>query len=139
MTDRRAILGTALPLACAALALCGPALWNRYPLVYNDTGAYLRAGLDLKVPGDRSIHYGLFLRAVALTGTLWPAVLIQGLCVAGLVLIAFRRTTAARPASLAALVATGFLTHRCRRPHEIPHPRYLHRSHGAGARAATGL
>ncbi len=67
---------SALLMVAAALVLCGPALANRYPFVYDDTIGYLRTALTLNVPGDRPAHYGLFLRAVALLGSAWCAILL---------------------------------------------------------------
>jgi len=55
--------------------VCGAAIYNRYPLVYSDTGAYLMSHND----GDRSIFYGLFILPARVTHTLWSVVFAQSL------------------------------------------------------------
>ena len=60
----------------ATLILLVPAIWNGFPLLFYDTGAYLgRYFFDVLSPG-RSAVYGLFLGA-ARWADFWPAVLIQ--------------------------------------------------------------
>lgn len=62
----------------ATLLLLVPAIWNGFPLLFYDTGAYLgRYFFDLLSPG-RSATYGLFIGA-ARWPDFWPAVVIQSL------------------------------------------------------------
>jgi hypothetical protein len=93
-------------LLAAAVVFCLPALWNGYPIVYDDTGAHLGSGLRLSVPADRPVHYGLFLRLASLLGSAWWAVLAQGLALAALLAVAFRSVAGARRPALAALGAS---------------------------------
>ncbi|HAV25679.1 MAG TPA: hypothetical protein DCX01_05840, partial [Bacteroidetes bacterium] len=63
-----------------ALLLCIPAFYNGYPLVYSDTGTYIRSGMEMYVPSDRPIVYGLFIRFFSLGYSLWFTVITQ--CIA---------------------------------------------------------
>lgn len=53
-------VGIAATLAGLA-ALLSPALWNGWPLVFFDTGGYIRRALLLELEPGRSLFYGLFL------------------------------------------------------------------------------
>lgn len=67
-----------------------PALYNGYPLVSPDSGAYIFNGFDFHVPVDRSITYSVFVLITSLGGfTLWTVVISQTL-----ILIYFLRTSA---------------------------------------------
>jgi hypothetical protein len=100
---------SAAAILVSAVVLCGPALSNRYPFVYEDTTRYLRSGLELRVPGDRPIHYGLFLRCASLLGSGWFVVFVQALTVAALLFVGFRRVARVESPGLATLVASGLL------------------------------
>ncbi|MEK7858356.1 MAG: hypothetical protein AAB320_04360 [Elusimicrobiota bacterium] len=90
-------LTTALLLCAGALLLLWGAFYNGFPLVYNDTGTYLSSGLDLALPLDRPIFYGLFLRATQVLGrSLWLPIAAQALIVSWLVLLVIRTV---RPAA----------------------------------------
>jgi hypothetical protein len=69
-------------LASAAMLL--PAFFNGFPLLYSDTGAYIASGFEGKVPLDRPITYGLFLRHASLAHSLWFVVLAQSIIVSSL-------------------------------------------------------
>lgn len=57
-----------------------PALINGYPLVYSDTGTYLRSAFDCYVPNDRPFWYGPFVRISSLNGTsLWGVAVAQAM------------------------------------------------------------
>ena len=58
-----------------------PAFYNGFPLVYSDTGTYILSGMDLMVPRDRPVFYGLFVRATSLGFSLWPVIFVQALLV----------------------------------------------------------
>jgi hypothetical protein len=87
--QRIATLGMVL---LAALALCLPAIWNGFPLVYSDTGAYLATAFEGKVPMARPTGYGLFIRYSSLGGHLWCTMLAQGLLFASLLMRTVRVT-----------------------------------------------
>lgn len=64
--------------AVATMLLLVPAIWNGFPLLFYDTGAYLgRAFFDTLSPG-RSAVYGFFLGA-GHWWNFWPAVIAQSL------------------------------------------------------------
>lgn len=69
-------------LGCT-LCLLIPALYNGYPLVNPDTGAYVSSGWGLNhfhVPIDRPIGYSIFIRVTSLSGlSLWGVAVAQTL------------------------------------------------------------
>jgi hypothetical protein len=71
-------------LPAAAFVLLAAAFHNGYPLVYSDTGTYIASGFEGKVPMDRPIAYGLFLRHASLAASLWLPVFLQALLTAWL-------------------------------------------------------
>ncbi|MDP3929784.1 MAG: hypothetical protein Q8R57_12235, partial [Bacteroidota bacterium] len=74
-------------LASASMLL--PAFFNGFPLLYSDTGAYIASGFEGKVPLDRPITYGLFLRHASLAHSLWFVVLAQSIIVSALLWVVF--------------------------------------------------
>lgn len=68
--------------AFALVAFSAGALANGYPLIFYDTGTYLRTGIELRFPTDRPVFYGLFLLPLHLRLSLWPIVAAQALLVA---------------------------------------------------------
>jgi hypothetical protein len=68
-----------LGVLLATFGLIIPALYNGFPLVYSDTGAYIASGFQGTVPGDRPISYGLFVRHSSLSSSLWFTVITQAL------------------------------------------------------------
>src|SRR6188768_305561 len=58
-----------------------PAFYNGYPLVYSDTGSYLKTSVDLQAAIDRPIGYGIFIRMFGWQATPWTVILAQGLIV----------------------------------------------------------
>ena len=106
----RRLIG-ALPIALLAFALLLPALFNRFPLIFPDSGTYLSIGFGREYAIDRSSVYGFFLKPFvsgvpSLTG-LWLAIGAQCLLLAALLwpvaLIAAR--DARRAAVVLALIA----------------------------------
>ena len=77
-TDRSAIF--AVPAAAALLLW--PAVWNRYPIVFADTGTYLSQAIHRYAGWDRPVFYSLFLTPLHMTVTLWPVVIAQALLAA---------------------------------------------------------
>jgi hypothetical protein len=55
-----------ISLAVSVAALLYPALWNGFPLVFFDTGGYVRRALTMELAPGRSLFYGLFLWASSL-------------------------------------------------------------------------
>ena len=76
-------------LVCAALLLW-PALLNGYPLLFGDTGVYLRDGIRMHMSWPRPLFYGLFMLPLHLERTVWPVVIAQALITAGTLLAAMR-------------------------------------------------
>jgi len=89
----------------ATLILLVPAIWNGFPLLFYDTGAYLgRYFFDVLSPG-RSAVYGLFLGA-ARWPDFWPAVLIQSAVAVWVVSLFLRaHDLGNRPGILVGLIA----------------------------------
>jgi len=67
-----------------AIVLLLPAIWNRYPLLYSDTGEYLLSALSKRPPRVRTVGYGLWIWATGGTLTLWAPIVAQGLLLAAL-------------------------------------------------------
>ncbi|MCC6946231.1 MAG: hypothetical protein IT539_00555 [Bradyrhizobiaceae bacterium] len=91
--------------AAATLLLLLPAIWNGFPLLFYDTGAYLgRAFFDSLSPG-RSAVYGFFLGA-GRWPYFWPVVLVQSFVAAWVVALCLRvHGLGDRPVLLPALFA----------------------------------
>lgn len=94
--------GVAMQRPCSALArwlvpplsvscLLWPALWNRYPIVFADTGTYLSQAMHHYLGWDRPVFYSYFIRPLHLGLTTWPVVLVQS-CLTVLVLDLTRRS-----------------------------------------------
>jgi hypothetical protein len=92
-------------VSVATLLLFLPAVWNGFPLLFYDTGAYLgRAFFDTLSPG-RSAVYGFFLGAGHWLN-FWPVVFVQSVTTVWLVALLFRaHDLDDRPALLAVVVA----------------------------------
>jgi hypothetical protein len=78
-------------LLLASLVCLSAALYNGFPLVSSDTGAYLDSALHLLVPNDRPITYGLFIRLTGLHFSYWLVVWAQSLLLAALLLRCLHR------------------------------------------------
>jgi hypothetical protein len=57
--------------------LIWPALWNRYPIVFADTGTYLSQAMHHYLGWDRPVFYSLFIWPLHLGLTTWPVILMQ--------------------------------------------------------------
>lgn len=79
-----------LYLLIASIILCTVGFYNRFPLVYPDTGAYIGSGWAPYVPNDRPIFYGLFMRQVSLGDSLFLVIIAQGIIVALLLYFWFK-------------------------------------------------
>ena len=72
-----------LILAGAALCLMIPPLYNSYPMVTSDSGAYINNAWIIHIPQDRPIGYSIFIRLASLSGiSLWGVVIAQSLLLA---------------------------------------------------------
>jgi hypothetical protein len=93
----------------AFLVLLLPALFNRFPLVFSDTGTYLAAAMKPFIPVDRPIHYSVLLYALHLRQTLWPIVVAQAALTIAVLAILFdvslRRLRVLHMAALVAIIA----------------------------------
>lgn len=76
-----------LVIVLGALMLCSLAFFNKFPLLYPDTAAYITSGFKGIVPNDRPIFYGLFLRHISLNENLWLVVFAQSLILSYLVFL----------------------------------------------------
>jgi len=76
-----------------ALLLLWPALYNRFPLIFPDSGAYLAVAWGSFWTFDRSGFYGLFLKVFsalpALWG-LWAGLVAQAFAIGAVLLLAVR-------------------------------------------------
>lgn len=75
---------SALTLSAAAVLLLWPALWNRYPIVFADTGTYLSQAIDHYAGWDRPVFYSLAILPLHWQLSLWPIVIAQALLTAWL-------------------------------------------------------
>lgn len=67
-----------LTFVLLSFAYVAIALYNGFPLVASDTGAYINNGYILHLPEDRTLTYSLFLRISSLSLSLWFPLLVQG-------------------------------------------------------------
>ncbi len=80
-----------LLVSAATLLLCFLAIYNGFPLLYPDTGTYIRSGFTGQLPIDRPIFYGMFLRHSSLAKSPWLVILTQTAMLAWLLLLTLRR------------------------------------------------
>jgi hypothetical protein len=86
--------------------LCSAAIYNGYPLVYFDSGSYLRAFIELHNLPDRPVLYSIFLGLLHWRFSLWPVVIAQS----ALTVFVIERTIAyAIPRAPAAFTLGGLL------------------------------
>lgn len=84
-------------LAGAGLLLW-PAIYNGWPFVFTDTGAFMFAALERWPQWDKPIAYALFLHALSWRLTYWVAAFVQGLIVSHLVWLLMRSFSLISPA-----------------------------------------
>lgn len=80
------LLRTVLVLLAGTVLLSAPAIFNGFPLIFSDTGAYLTTAFDGSLPLGRPVGYGLFLRYTGVGLWVWLPVLVQGFLLTGLML-----------------------------------------------------
>jgi hypothetical protein len=109
-------VGRAPAVIAGALAMCWPALWNGYPLLYPDSISYVDDGRGVLqallhrgtgFAGMRSEMYSLGIYLVHWKRSPWPVVGMQALIVAWVVWLVVRALLPRRPvlAYLAIIVA----------------------------------
>jgi hypothetical protein len=69
---------TCLYHAVMALIIVSPALYNRYPLMYFDSGAYMEMAANLLPSFHRAFGYPLLMKWSGWVISNWPIILIQG-------------------------------------------------------------
>lgn len=68
-----------LLLFISVFVLLIPALKNGYPILFSDSGTYLSSGHSGYVPVDRPILYGIFVRHISLSWSVWLVILMQSI------------------------------------------------------------
>ena len=75
----------------AAPLLLWPAILNGYPLLFGDTGVYIKDGIAHHVSWPRPMFYGLFMLPLHLEITTWPVVIAQALITVTVLSVTMRR------------------------------------------------
>jgi hypothetical protein len=83
----RYYLKLTIVMVVSVILLIIPALFNGYPLVWHDTYHYLFAGHHELVPINRPIMYGLFIKYISASFSLWIVVILQAIIVGYLILM----------------------------------------------------
>jgi hypothetical protein len=74
-----------------AFMFAWPALFNGYPLIFNDSGRYIDGGIRHFIPSEAPIFYGIFMIPLHLNGfSLWPVVIAQCLILAYVLRVTLR-------------------------------------------------
>jgi len=63
----------------ACLVILLPSFLNGFPILFSDTGTYIVSGMQMFVPIDRPVFYGMFIRVMSFYTTLWGVVIAQAL------------------------------------------------------------
>lgn len=87
---RETTLGTIVAVVIAAPLLLWPAVLNGYPLLFGDTGVYIKDGIDHHVSWARPMFYGLFMLPLHLMQTTWPVVVAQAVIAVSVLLVTMR-------------------------------------------------
>ena len=102
---------SALLLLGTALLLLAVPVLNGYPLVYSDTGTYIRSAFEDFIPVDRPVWYGHFIRLSSFGGrTMWGVVIAQALLCASALLPFLQRAGSAMVSSGKAVALVSALT-----------------------------
>lgn len=102
----RRVAALATPCVPAFVLFLLPAVWNGFPLVFSDSGTYLRAAIERYNPADRPIYYSIFLYLLHWRISLWPVVVVQAAGTVAVLAIFLRRCLGPLPGRhLAALLA----------------------------------
>jgi len=76
----------ALGMAILSLMFLSVAIWNGFPLIFYDTGAYVLEGLGRVFLVERAPVYAEFLFLTGARFSLWPVVIVQALMTSYLIL-----------------------------------------------------
>jgi hypothetical protein len=92
-------------VACIAMliALVSPAIWNRFPIVFYDTGGYLVRPFEATLGMGRSALYGAFL-TLGIEHNFWLNIAVQAALVVWLVVLTLRLHGFGRPWLATAIV-----------------------------------
>jgi hypothetical protein len=82
---RHAKVADSLRFLCLVAALLLPALYNQYPFVTSDTGAYINNAYQLQMPYDRTLTYSYFILFSSFRISLWLPIIVQCMLLAGLI------------------------------------------------------
>src|SRR5262245_16045760 len=75
-----------LAMAILSLMFLSVAMWNGFPLIFYDTGAYILEGLGHVFLVERAPVYAEFLFLAGARFSLWPVVAVQALMTSYLIL-----------------------------------------------------
>src|SRR6202035_3673362 len=103
----RGVSACALGMAILSLMFLSVAIWNGFPLIFYDTGAYVLEGLGHIFFVERAPVYAGFLFLAGGRFRLWPGVVVQALMTSYLILEVARIEVPGL--TLRALVAIGAL------------------------------
>lgn len=91
MKDKKLkVIKDILIILIGAIILSFMAFYNKFPLIFFDTGSYIGSGFNGWVSPNRPIFYGLFIRHVSLSETLWFVVFTQSLIISYLIFQLFK-------------------------------------------------
>lgn len=62
-----------------SLVIVAPALYNRYPLMYFDSGAYMEMAVNFEPSFHRAMGYPLLIKLTGLLVSNWPLIFVQGI------------------------------------------------------------
>jgi len=79
-------LKKAILVILGAVILLAVAVINKYPLITQDSAAYLNMAYAWFFPSDRPAFYGIFIRIVSLTTSIWWPVIAQSVLLSYLML-----------------------------------------------------
>jgi putative flippase GtrA len=100
-----ATLGRAACVYAAPLILLlAPAIYNGFPLVFSDSGTYLRIAIEMYGWWQTPFYYSFFLHALHLRLTLWPIVLVQASLTLAVVVVFLRQCLGRIPGAHMALL-----------------------------------
>jgi hypothetical protein len=78
-------------LLCSVGIFLLPALWNGFPIVFFDSGGYVKAAMEMKLVPGRSLFYGLFLWGSSMGWRfLWSPLIFQTIFTIWLIYLTLR-------------------------------------------------
>jgi len=92
------------------LFLSAPALFNEYPIIYADSGQYVRSTMTLIPPATSPMGYSFFIRAFSWQASLWPVVFAQAFIVNIYIYHILRMFFGKTRLSMRHMLVVGFLT-----------------------------